>query len=147
MATPLSPTDQLNAQFTRDLYQSAGYVPAKKTPWWLYLLLGAVALAIIGALVWAYRQRQALNKTAHWKRVDGVDNTCGAPCALYQHSGVASYAQCEDLAKANEDTEGVNFFTYNPSTQLCSLSTVPWPNVTTKPAPGLQAGILVPPST
>lgn len=138
-AAALSP-DAFESQLNQSLLLAAGGGAPKKNRWWVYALIVAVVVAIIAGLVAIAMHNKAANPNVPtWKRVNGVESTYGANFDLQQYHGITSYDQCFSLVNTGID-KAVNFFTYNPTSQVCALKIVPDPT-STRPNSSVDAGI------
>nr|UMO79954.1 CwsA incomplete domain containing protein [Pandoravirus aubagnensis] len=113
--------EAVNAQIQAQLVEATA--PRPRRTW---LIVGAIVVItiIIGAIVFAVTRRRPPPQR-QWVRTDGVDAECGTPCDVAAYRDVPTYADC--LARTGTVWQGVNFFTYNPTTRLCSLKSIPEP--------------------
>nr|UDO47474.1 hypothetical protein [Pandoravirus massiliensis] len=113
--------EDVNAQIQAQLV--AATAPRPRHTWLIVAVLAVIAI-VIGVIAYAVtRPRPAPQR--RWVRTDGVDSECGTPCDVAAYRDVASYDEC--LARTSTVWQGVNFFTYNPTTRLCSLKSIPEP--------------------
>ncbi|AVK74960.1 hypothetical protein pqer_cds_538 [Pandoravirus quercus] len=116
--------EALNAQIQSQLLAETG-APSRGRRTWLIVAGVALAAILIGILIYAIVRRKPAAPTRRWIRTDGVDSACGTPCDVATYRDVASYDEC--LARTSTVWQQVNFFTYNPTTRLCSLKSIPEP--------------------
>ncbi|BCU03927.1 collectrin incomplete domain containing protein [Pandoravirus japonicus] len=116
--------EALNAQIQSQLLAESG-TPSHGRRTWLIVAGVALAAIVIGIVIYALTQRKPAAPKRRWIRNDGVDAACGTPCDVATYRDVASYDEC--LARTGTLWQQVNFFTYNPTTRLCSLKSIPEP--------------------
>lgn len=115
--------EALNAQIQSQLLAESAAPRGHRT--WLIVAGVVLAIVAIGGVIYALARRKPAAPRRRWIRNDGVDSACGTPCDVATYRGVASYDEC--LARTGTVWQQVNFFTYNPTTRLCSLKSIPEP--------------------
>jgi hypothetical protein len=119
----MSATAALDAEIQSQLLASAA--PPRRNRTWIIVAAVLLTIVAIGVAIYVLGRRRPAAPTRRWIRTDGVDSACGTPCDVATYRDVPSYDEC--LARTGTVWQQVNFFTYNPTTRLCSLKSIPEP--------------------
>ncbi|AVK76029.1 hypothetical protein pkur_cds_382 [Pandoravirus kuranda] len=114
--------EAVNAQIQAQLV--AATAPRPRHTWLIVGAIVAIAAIIAAAVIFVVTRRRPPPQR-QWVPTNGVDAECGTACDVAAYRDVPTYAEC--LARTGTVWQGVNFFTYNPTTRLCSLKSIPEP--------------------